>query len=81
MNKNKKFLCFIPNDAPELKKLYNKTLFWIENNKGEDLGRIDKVKVGRKMRMASVSDLDVFMTSECHRQIADYLDKLESEKK
>jgi hypothetical protein len=73
----KKYLVFTPNTEPELARLYSDVTHWVSNNRNESLGSIVRVKVGRKFRYAfEAEDYHVYMTSECLRQCADFIDKL-----
>lgn len=73
----KKFLVFKENTDQSVKKLYPEVLYWVSNSKGQELGTVEKFKFGRKTRVASNLEEDTMMTVECHRQLADFMEKLE----
>lgn len=47
----KKFLVFKENTDKLVKEYYPDVLYWINNNKDQELGSIEKYKYGRKGRV------------------------------
>lgn len=66
-----------PNTDPALKKIYPYVTHWVYNGKDEELGCVEKVKLGRKNRLAFKGENNVYLTSKCLRSLADILEHME----
>lgn len=76
----KKFLKFT-NADPEVKEMFPDTDIYVTNNNGDDIcGIVKSYQIGRKKQPATIFPdglSQIYLTSECHRQLADKLDSLE----
>jgi hypothetical protein len=76
----KKFLRYKANSDPSMLKLYPNLTHWVFNKKGEELCCIERTKLWGRVRVASLTtDSGVYLTSDCHRQIADFIDSQENQ--
>ena len=77
----KKHLNFVANSDPAVMRIFPEVTHWVfSDNNHVELCAIVRTKLWRRVRVASLTTNEgVYMTGDCHRQVADFIDSQEKE--